>query len=228
MKILCCGDSWTQGWGIDETNRWTSMLPDATVKNFAIGGASNFEIKHQLISNLNKDYDVVIIGWSGVSRYRYQKYSFDFSGANDFEFRNSFFEKKSLKSMEDDFLNLNKEVNDTCKRYKIKKLIKFSVFGDFKYLWDEHYTQDSFLDYLSAAQGNIFNYSIPFFEFDFLSECNYKNTKSFAKKYFEKNWDRAIIERNEIRPGKYFLPCGHPNEQGHRIWSEYIKKYIYD
>ncbi len=226
MKILCCGDSWTWGWGVQSSERWTSMIPNAIVENVALPGQTNFQIRSQLFKNINSEFDIVIIGWSGVTRYHYQDLIIDFCVADEFNYRNNFFDNKTLKSIEDDFIELNHQVNDLCEKNKIKKLIKFSVFGDFKYLWDEFYTDQSFLDFLSANQGNFFNHDIPFFEFDFLSEINYKNTTKFCNKYFKKNWEKAIIERNSIYPGKYFLPCGHPNEQGHTLWAEYIKKYL--
>lgn len=224
-KILCCGDSWTRGWGIDSKNTWTSLISDVKMFNVAQSGASNFEIMDQVISNLNSNYDILIIGWSGVTRYHYKDHKFDFCWSADFKHRNHFFKNKSLKDIETDFLQMNEQINAMCKNKGIK-LIKFSVFGDLKYLWDGHYTDNSFLDFLSIKQGCKFTYDIPFFEYDFLSAVNLKNTRAFAKKYFPRHWEKAVIERNNVRPGQYFLSCGHPNELGHLAWAEYIEKYI--
>lgn len=224
MRILVCGDSWTEGYGLDPKKAWPNLL-GCEVVNVANSGSSNRMILNQFCNEYNNDFDAAIVGWSGVTRYHHNDMSFDFSGAKNYKLRNDFFKNKTIEDLENDFLSFNDTVNSLCKQHNIK-LIKFSVFGDFKYLWDQYYTDLSFLEFLSKKQGQEFNYSIPFFEFDFLSEANFKNTSRFAKKYFEKNWEKAIIERNEIRPGEYFLPCGHPNEKGHAAWAEYIKEYI--
>lgn len=224
MRILVCGDSWSEGYGIDPTKTWPIMLGHEIV-NVASSGSSNDLIFKQFYKEYKNNFDIAIIGWSGVTRYHCGDMFVDFSGAEDYKLRNQFFKNKTINDFENDFLNFNNNVNKLCKKNNIK-LIKFSVFGDFKYLWDQYYTDSSFLEFLSKKQGHEFKYDIPFFEFDFLSNVNFKNTSRFAKKYFKGDWKKAIIERNEIRPGEYFLPCGHPNEKGHAAWAEYIREYI--
>ncbi len=230
MKILCVGDSWTSGYGVPKRAKsWPNKLGKLTGHSIDVsaqGGASNFHIVDFIKQNNLKKYDILIIGWSGVTRYYHAGTNIDFCYAEDYGLRDKFFETKTLIDLEKDFLYLNQEVDELCKINNIKKLIKFSVFGDFKYLWDEKFTDISFLDFLAKKQGHNFVNEIPFFEFDFFSDVNYKNTTTFAKKYFNKGWDKAIIERDDIRPGQYFLEYGHPNSAGHLAWAEYLKEFL--
>jgi hypothetical protein len=196
------------------------------VKVMAVNGANNFSLFNFIQNQRLANYDVLILGWSGVTRYWYSEQNIDFGWAENYKLRDEFFENKTLSNLENDFLSLNQEVDRICEINNVKKIIKFSVFGDFKYLWDDKFTDMSFLDFLAEKQGRNFINEIPFFEYDFLSEVNYKNTTNFAKKYFPKGWEQAIIERNDIRPGKYFLDCGHPNREGHKLWAEFIASKI--
>jgi hypothetical protein len=149
----------------------------------------------------------------------------DFSYSKDVKVRDKFFKNKSISHIEDDFNDCRNKLKNKCKNIKF---IEFSVFGDFQHLYYDTFTKKSYLDLLAEAQGCNFKYNIPFFEFDYLSDINLKNTTRFAKRYFPKNWARAIVEREDIRPGEYFLDCGHPNAKGHELWASYLGEYIFD
>lgn len=228
MNIACFGDSWTAGYGVDKSVRWTSLINEANVKCVAKSGSTNSQILEQVAYTIEKfPTDLVIVGWSGVTRYLHNGKCVDFCHAENLKNRNIFFKDITMQYIQDTFIQQNAEVNRLCKNKKIKCL-KFSVFNDFENLWDNNFLDYSFLNYLAEKQNNKFQYDIPFFEFDFLAEKNIKNTTRFAKKYFNKNWQRACVEREDIRPGKYFLDCGHPNEAGHKLWASYVKEKIND
>jgi hypothetical protein len=107
-------------------------------------------------------------------------------------------------------------------------VIQFSTFGDKPLKQYNNFLEISFLEYLANKQEIYFDYEIPMFEYDWLNKNNYKLTKKFGKRYFNRDWQRACVERETVRPGKYFLPCGHPNEKGHKLWGEYLKGKIDD
>ena len=81
------------------------------------------------------------------------------------------------------------------------------------------------MEYLANHEGIYFKYSIPIFEFDFLHENN-TVTQEFAQRNFRPDWEYACVEREEVRmrdQRQLFLPCGHPNLKGHRVWAQYLK-----
>ena len=229
MKILCVGDSWTQGTGVNKDRAWPAILQKkygVEVTNAGVPGTGNMAIADGAIHELKEqNYDLVIAGWSGVTRYAVNEEIIEFSYSEDIERRDNFFKNKSISHIEDDFNDCRNKLKNKCKNIKF---IEFSVFGDFQHLYYDTFTKKSYLDLLAEAQGCNFKYNIPFFEFDFLSDINLKNTTRFAKRYFPKNWARAIVEREDIRPGEYFLACGHPNAKGHELWASYLGEYIFD
>jgi len=151
-KIFCVGDSWSHGYGVDQSKTWPAILNNYEcfdVVNIGQSGSSNFAIADNVtkILKLDTTIDTIIVGWSGVTRYRHKGNDIDFSYAKNIELRDNFFKKKKLIDIENDFLGLNQQINELCKEQNVN-LVKFSVFGDFKYLWDDFYTEDSFLEYL--------------------------------------------------------------------------------
>lgn len=227
MKILTCGDSWTYGYGIQPLCSWPNYL-NCKIKNIAVCGDSNFEIVKQCLSHNTANFDLVIIGWSGVTRFprKYHGYQNINTVLNEFSSVDSetikFFKDKSLKDL---ISNWENEI-DTVLAHSTVPVMQFSVFGDKTIKNYENFIGVSCLEYLANCQGNYFEYDIPIFEFDWLNKKNYRLTKKFGKKYFNKNWQKACIEREDIRPGKYFLPCGHPNVEGHKLWGQFIKSHI--
>lgn len=226
MNIACFGDSWTYAYGVEDHERWPSLLGAENVIVDAECGGANSDILEMAVDTIKSEpLDLVIVGWSGVTRYVYKKQHLDFCHAEDLGLRNTYFKNITMQNLQDNFLKQNKRLDEICKEKKIK-CIKFSVFNDFKYLWDDNFLDYSFLNFLAEKQNNNFEYDIPFFEFDFLAENNIKLTTRFAKKYLDKNWKKACVEREDIRPGKYFLDCGHPNRDGHQLWANYVKENI--
>ena len=229
MKVLCVGDSWSAGYGIDPNESWPCVLSsryNLNLNNASCSGSDNKSIAETTVDELDKNkYDLVIVGWSGVTRYTFDDKSFDFCSGDPIKTRDIFFKNKSLKNIEEDFLGYQSKIRQKCNK---TKLVEFSVFGDFKHLYGNNFIKTSFLDFLAKAQGDNFVYNIPFFEFGFLSEINHKNTSRFARKYFPKNWKKAIVERENIIPGKYFLDCGHPNAKGNELWASYLGEFIFD
>lgn len=237
MKILCCGDSWTVGFGVAKDKAWPAILQKLTghqIDVLAKCGATNSEIanfylKHpkypDRIKN-NLSYDLVIFCWSGVTRKLVGDHVFEFSpspnNAHLKTERFNFFKDKSLDNLIEDWQLLIDEVDsfDTVKK------IHFNVFGDQPKIKKDNFYNNSFLEFLAETQGIKFKHQIPIFEFGWLTGDNYDLVEQFAKSYFPRNWLRAIVEREDIKPGKYFLSCGHPNERGHKLWAKHIAGII--
>lgn len=239
MKILCVGDSWTHGFGVEPEQIWPFLLKSKygyDTINLGVCGSCNESILSSLKNYLkNETVDLLIVGWSGITRYSGDNYNFDFCmngfyngvKCTDSQLRDAFYENITLRDMQLRWQSQINEVNRLCSENNIK-CIQFSVFGDIP-INPKDLLDVSFLEYLAIKQGVHFEYEIPLFEFDLLSKGNYFNIKNFAEKNnFPKTWKEAIVERNSVRPGKYFLICGHPNELGHDVWSDYMQKNIND
>lgn len=229
MKILVCGDSWTSAWGVKSHEAWPSYLNYETT-NVAHPGLCNEQITNSFLKNYDKSFDLVIIGWSGVTRFLRPPDDTLNKNTNLYEFSLvdentiNFFKNMSLNDI---LLSWQEKIDIVNQTSKVP-VLHFSVFGDKPINTFSNFLFIGFLEFLSEKQNMKFKNDIPIFEFDWLNEENYKLVGKFGKKYFNKNWQRACIEREMVRPGKYFLPCGHPNTAGHALWGEYIKDIIND
>lgn len=224
MKVLVCGDSWTEAWEVDTP--WHSYL-DCEIVNVAVSGSSNIDICSQFLENYNDNFDLVIIGWSGVTRYPGttpfgDNCHYEFSSVDETTIE--FFKDKSLNDI---LLDWEVNIKSVLSVSKVP-VLQFSAFGDRPLKDYDNFLKESFLEVLANKQGIYFKYDIPIFEYDWLYENNLKVTEPFGKKYFPNHWKRACVERDSIRPGKYFLDCGHPNEEGHKVWGKFIKDKIND
>lgn len=229
MKILCLGDSWTKGFGIDDVkDTWPYVLEsltDHTVSVIAESGWRNDEILTACERALdNEHYDLVIIGWSGVTRHP-KGWSLSYSPEEDVHSpeRAAYFRKTSVKNLQHAWLIQRRRTEIKAKSKK-SKVVHFSVFGD-QPGFQEEFKLQSYLEYLANQEGIYFKYSIPVFEFDFLHEKNIV-TQEFAQRNFMPDWEHACVEREEVRmreQRQLFLPCGHPNLQGHARWAQYVK-----
>lgn len=237
MKILCCGDSWTEGFGVNKDKAWPAVLQRLTghqVNVLARCGATNSDIRnfylhHQKYSpskKNNQQYDLVIFCWSGVTRTRIEGHVLEFSPSPSTDNlklqRSNYFKDKSLNDLIISWQNLMDEVDsaDTIPK------IHFSVFGDRAIREKNNFFKISFLEFLAERQNTKFNYEIPIFEFGWLSHDNFNLVDDFAKLYFPNHWLKAIVEREDVKSGKYFLDCGHPNERGHKLWAKYIASIL--
>lgn len=221
MKILICGDSWTEGYGVKTEETWPNFIGHEFVATGRCG-ASNDEIVKQFLENYDNSFDAVIIGWSGVTRFRVNDRMNEFSLVDDKTIE--YFENISL----DDIVNSWESYIQTVLSKSNVPVIQYSVFGDLPKHKHKNFLETSYLEFLANAGGTFFKYNIPMFEFDWLNKENYKLTKPFADKYFNKDWEKACVEREEIRPSKYFLECGHPNPEGHKLWAQNIKGVLDD
>jgi hypothetical protein len=228
MRILCCGDSWTNGYGVKKEEAWPNILSSITghsVKSISRNGATNSDIRDFYINKPDKQtYDLIIFCWSGVTRTKINGKILEFSSGKDKVHleRLKYFENKSLNDILDDW----QAIIDQVDRHDNIKKIHFSVFGDQPLISKDNFYSTSFLEFLAEKQNEKFKYEIPMFEFDWLSDENYNLVNKFANLYFNKDWQKAIIEREDVRPGKYFLDCGHPNCEGHKLWAEFIASKI--
>jgi hypothetical protein len=241
MKILCVGDSWTKGYGVSTETVWPSILSEVygyDTINLGVNGLDNKSIQEAAIDFAKKEHvELIIIGWSGVTRYKdfINNYFFEFStygsfrgkNLNNSDLRDKFFKNITLEDILFRWQTQINTINNFCKEKNIK-CIQFSVFGD-RAINPKNFTEHDFLGFLAEKQNMKFKFNIPIFEFDFLSNINYDFVNKFAEKNnFPDNWKYAIIEREEVRPGQLFLPCGHPNEEGHKLWATYINEFIND
>lgn len=219
-KILICGDSWTEGYGLDYKLAWPFYLIHDVV-NVAKSGSTNQQILEQFKENYSIDIDLVIIVWSGCTRHCVKNEVYEFSTIH--KQSASFFKTKSLQNL----LQVWESYIDEILKISTVPVLQYSVFGDQPTKEYPNFNKKSFLEYLANDQGVFFKYQIPIFEFGWLSKNNYDNfTKDFGKKYFPKKWKKACIERETIRDSKNFLICGHPSEEGHKVWASFIKNEV--
>lgn len=229
MNVACFGDSWTFGYDVKTNETWPynlQKISDYPVSTVATPGVSNLEI-----FNFYKDYgevfDILIFCWSGITRTFTDDGYLEFSSFQEDQKidikRREYFANISMQELFDRWENFMIQINE---ENQDKKVFHFSVFGEKPTKHIDNFYTPSFLEYLANEQGNHFQYDIPFFEFDFLSEENLHVVEPFAKKYWDGDWKRACVERENIRPGKNFLDCGHPNKRGHELWAKYIWSII--
>ena len=230
MKILCVGDSWTKGWDIDPAVTWPYVLGKKLNAEIIVGanaGSDNETITKNTIRLVKKHKpDLCIIGWSGVTRYFKSK----IFGSSQFSL--SYVTPELSKERDEWFENIS--LTDILENweYQISRvsglgvpLLMFSVFGDTPLRKHLNFLDKSFLEYLANLQGVNFKYKIPIYEFDFLHQDNIV-TENFAKKHFDAQWQYACVEREELRDSKYFLNCGHPNQDGHLAWATHLEQRI--
>jgi len=224
MKIHCVGDSWTNGFSIEDKNdTWPFILAknlDCQVEVTAFDGADNESIFNACMTV--SGHDLLIVGWSGVSRIidkslpYYKQFSLSYVPDEDTPKRHEWFNNHSL----DDILDIwEHQISQVEKNHK--HVLMYSTFGDRLKVEHSSMLTTSFLEYL----GSKFEYEIPIYEFDFLHENN-KLTHDFASKYFSNDWERACVERENLRNTENFLNCGHPTIVGHRHWAEYLTNII--
>jgi len=231
MKILCVGDSWTYGYGVNKNDTWPVVLSEmlgVTVDVTAKSGSTNREIYDAVKQSKIKDYDIVLIGWSGVTRNRFGKLLLEFSYAETqvvHRKRLEFFKEKTLEDIILPWEEMIDRLTELGNTYDTR-IVHFSVFGDKTINPKLGFIKESFLEKLANNQNMFFNYTMPIFEFDWLCEENEELVQPFAKKYFPKDWEKAMVEREAVRPGINFLDCGHPNPKGHRVWAEFISEII--
>lgn len=224
MKIHCVGDSWTNGYGIDDKkDTWPYILANnlkCELEVSGVNGADNESIFNTCIES--PECDLLIIGWSGVTRIidkslpHYKQFSLSYIPDEDTPKRTEWFRNHTL----DDILNIWEEQILQIEK-KHKRVLMYSVFGDKPKEQYNSMLSISFLEYL----GQKFEYEIPIYEFDFLHENN-KLTHEFASKYFNSDWEKACVERENLRNTKFFLNCGHPTVAGHKHWAEYLTTII--
>lgn len=224
MKILVCGDSWSSDYTDDEIYAWPKYLINHEITNVSFRGAANNQVCDKFLKHYKKDqYDLVIIGWSGCTRYESKsrkKYEFN---SMDLEVEKYYKDYKL-----DDFIIRWENYIDKVIANSNVPVLHFSVFGDMPYKKYDNFLDKSYLEWLANEQGTYFKYDIPIFEYDWLFERNYPFVKRFAENNFPKHWKKACIEREEIRPSELFRPCGHPNTAGHKKFGNYILRLIND
>ena len=119
MKILCVGDSWTYGHGVNKDQAWPAILQKkygVKVKNVGKPGVGNMAIANRAIDELKQqNYNLVIAGWSGVTRYVVNEEMIDFSYSKDIKIRDKFFKNKSISHIEDDFNDCRNKLKNKCK-----------------------------------------------------------------------------------------------------------------
>ena len=229
--ILVLGDSWTDGYGIDKKKSWPSLLAKITkreVSTVAHCGTDNETICDYAVDNIVKyKPEICIIGWSGITRIKqsdipYIQFSLSQVPEEDTTNRAEYFANCTLDKIRENWLWQINTVKQACKN---TKLIMFSVFGDQHLLGTDDLLKISMLEYLADRQNTQLQYHIPVFEFDFLHEDN-KVAEEFASREFDKNWQRACVEREDLRGTKFFLDCGHPTSAAHMAWAKYMSKQI--
>jgi lysophospholipase L1-like esterase len=229
--ILTIGDSWTKGYGLaNKTHSWPYVLSKLTsvpIKVSARSGADNDSIGENAIKSYRKyKPDIVIIGWSGISRIRHSKkpyvqYSLSQVPNEDIPARKEFFKNSTLNNLSKKWIEQIEMVEQNVDA----RVIHFSVFGDQHSTKHKNLLEKSMLEFIAEKQKTNFKYNIPIFEFDFLHQDNLV-AKKFCKRELGRDWKRACVERENLRSSKMFFDCGHPNQKGHAVWADYIKDIL--
>lgn len=228
MNIGYVGDSWTHGWGIENRkDTWPFIVSSYFSSEPIVRGGHGYrneDILRETIELIdsNIQLDLLIIGWSGVSRI--ENFSLSYSPEEDTQERKKWFDSHTVEDLLSRWSNQIKIVNNKTS-VKNLPIIHFSVFGDKLQNSVDNFLENSFLEYLATSQKSNLSYNIPIFEFDFLHEKNIV-AENFLSKSLDDTWKLACAEREDLRPSKFFLPCGHPNKDGHNVWANNIIKYI--
>lgn len=192
---------------------WPQLLSEklnAELKNYGVGGMSNYHIFEQVCEHCDefKQGDIVIIGWTHVTRFRWA----DNNGTWSPIF-SQYTENASKIITESTFNEIlvqrtNKLYSDEI--YKYQKLIEqlSKSVGFNLYFW--------------SSDGDIINKENK----EFLSGRKYllNNIISYTNNVFniiQKNGGKTINEETE---GK--IPDNHLGESGHRIQSELFYNHI--
>jgi hypothetical protein len=223
--ILVLGDSWTSGYNVEEHERWTSYLVNHNVTNISAPGWANRNILNEVFTEYYKkfDYDLLIIGWSGVTRQIDENNNLrEFSTMNDETY--NYFREKSLENIIYLWESFMQHINKICTHMPV---IHFSVFGDKPLNPVDNLLEESFFEFLANADGYYFDYPIQMFEYDWLSEQNINYISAWSLNNFQSTWMKACAERETLREtSQYFLSCGHPTASGHRLWGEHINTKV--
>lgn len=234
MKILVAGDSWNRGYGVEENEKWTSLLGHHDILNVSVSGSGNNAIQRQIMGNYNYP-DLIIVGWSSIGRKyltpnrpRYEEF-FELSYNPDApenlkQQRLDYFQSANISDLIEDFKKIVQEVEDLpC------KVLHYTVFGEEIPIDVKHKLDISMLEYLASCNGNKFLFDIPMFEYDYLHENTYTLAENIMKRHpNNEDWEYACFERELVilEKNEYFLDCGHPSPLGHRSWSEKIEQEI--
>lgn len=229
MNILCVGDSWTAGFDVEQQNTWPMILQQLTghqVTVHAFCGADNESIT-RMCDQYESEPDLVIVGWSGVTRIieseypNYKQFSLSYVPDENTPARDAWFKQYSL----DDILELwHEQISRVNARFGAHRVLMFSVFGDQTKYPIPNMLDTSALEYIASKQGTVFNYSIPIFEFDFLHENN--SAISYIEHELGPNWQYACAEREMLRNTQLFQNCGHPNAQGYQHFARYLAEKL--
>lgn len=235
-KISFFGDSWTNGYGIHREYSFPSLIGKYLNSNIDIicrDGSDNFQIYEKVVKYIEEEItDLIIIGWTGISRYpdtiNEKQFSLSLVYDEETDVRREFFNEYDLLYLQKKWRELIDKINLKCEKKDIN-VIHFSVFGDNPDKQVDNFIDISFLEYIGIDQrGYKFEYDTQIFEFDFLHKKN-KVAEKFCDNYLSSDWKLALMEREELRmhqPRKNFQSCGHPTENGHKIWSEFLIKKI--
>jgi hypothetical protein len=238
MRILVAGDSWNFGFGVEEKDRWTSLLRGHDVTNISEPGSGNARIERKILEEWDY-HDLIIVGWSSVSRIYLEKTNpkpfrmielvCDTNSGKDnpelIQARIDYFE--STGTYERMFNDFRKQIK--CIEGLPCKVLHYTVFGDHFPVKVKHKLDVSFLEYLSNLGGYKFLFDIPFYESGFLINDKNNMIEKFCDNNFPETWKYACYERElpVLDRCKYFLECGHPSELGHKAWSTKIESTIH-
>lgn len=235
-KICFFGDSWTNGYGIENECSFPVLVGNYLNIDIDVvcrDGSDNFQIYEKFKEYvLHKNTDLIIIGWTGISRYpdtiAEKQFSLSLVYDEDTEVRSEFFDKHDLLFLQQQWRKLIEKINKHCYEQNIE-VMHFSVFGDKPDKWVDNFMDISFLEYIGMNQrGCEFEYKTQIFEFDFLHEKNAVAEK-FCNENLSSDWKLALMEREELRmhqPRTNFQVCGHPTKNGHRIWADFLTQKI--
>ena len=230
MKTLINGCSFSRG-----PNSWPYYLKSIDQKqlvNLAQAGAGNSFIHESTISELSRrEYDLVLIMWSGISRIDYKVGSSDFVQSKYTSLyqhtRNDWPEK--IVEPVDDQLYVEKDWVFGCGHINREQaILESNLFtGIYKHLDYEDFVYHFLIKVLSL-QNTLLAMNIPYV-FSFYNDYK-KDLQMFPNLCKLIKWQNILLEPNIYtitKNNNWFDQDGiHPGADAHRLYAEHLDKFI--
>ena len=230
MKTLINGCSFSRG-----PNSWPYYLKSIDQKqlvNLAQAGAGNSFIHESTISELSRrEYDLVLIMWSGISRIDYKVGSSDFVQSKYTSLyqhtRNDWPEK--IVEPVDDQLYVEKDWVFGCGHINREQaILESNLFtGIYKHLDYEDFVYHFLIKVLSL-QNTLLAMNIPYV-FSFYNDYK-KDLQMFSNLCKLIKWQNILLEPNIYtitKNNNWFDQDGiHPGADAHRLYAENLDKFI--
>lgn len=230
MKTLINGCSFSRG-----PNSWPYYLKsvDQTqLVNLAQSGAGNSYIHESTVSELSRrNYNLVLIMWSGISRLDYKVSSSDFVDSKYttlYQHTRNDWPEKIVEPI-DDQLYVEKDWVFGCGHINSEQaILESNLFtGVYKHLDYENFVYH-FLIRIISLQNTLLAMNIPYV-FSFYNDYK-KDLQMFSNLCKLIQWQNILLEPNIYtitENNSWFDQDGfHPGARAHKLYAEHLDKFI--